>query len=87
MSTPSEHAFNALEAIRYCPVMRDEPDNIEDALRIDTHAIAPAVAERDRRIAELVDAGGLMRAWLGKTEPGITSRWDDILAKHGGAHD
>ncbi len=43
------------------------------------------------RIELLTDAGGLMRAWIGEGEKGITERWDSVSAPndqalpHGGA--
>ncbi len=32
------------------------------------------------RIELLTDAGGLMRAWIGEGEKGITERWDSVSA-------
>jgi hypothetical protein len=90
MSTqPSEHAmkfalkyYQEVAAVFNEPLADDDVYVVKFAREIDTHAIEPATRELREQVKELVDAGGLMRAWLGKTDPGITSRWDAVLAKY-----
>lgn len=63
---PSEHAIDAAQLFYQgiavalkepaSSVARDDEHTVDLACIIDQHAIAPAVAERDKRIAELEEA-------------------------------
>lgn len=82
---PSEHAMRAAKELGGGDI---------EAYLIDQHAIAPAVAERDKRIAELEKALKVMVAHVKNYVPDIPAGgYIDhdlklaraILAKHGGS--